>query len=221
VRLAGELRLRFDVVEEEVAVGSRTFVIARPRSAEALIDEADFARDERLPYWADVWPSAIALAEVVLGLAGGEGRALELGCGVGLVACAAAAAGFDVTVSDYYEAALGFATANVTANSGRAARPLALDWRDPGMPAERYDLVLAADVLYERPYGALVAAAVASLLAPGGTALVADPGRVAAADFAREAELLGLGVAVRERRPVGDGTQRHEIVVYELTRAAG
>ena len=32
--------------------------VARPRSAEDLIDEDDYARDERLPYWAELWPSA-------------------------------------------------------------------------------------------------------------------------------------------------------------------
>ena len=43
--------------------------LASPRSAEELINEADFARDERLPYWADVWPSAIAMARALPGWA--------------------------------------------------------------------------------------------------------------------------------------------------------
>jgi hypothetical protein len=52
----------FELVREEVPVGDRTLAIVRPRSAEDLIDEADYARDERLPYWAELWPSARVLA---------------------------------------------------------------------------------------------------------------------------------------------------------------
>ena len=56
---------RFEVTTSMVAVDGEELAITRPRDAELLIDEAAFNRDERLPYWADVWPSSIALARGV------------------------------------------------------------------------------------------------------------------------------------------------------------
>ena len=96
------LRTRFDVTETEVTCGNRTFVLAHPRNADTLISEEDYVKDERLPYWADIWPSSRILAEHVVRHKGNGRRALELGCGSGLVACALAAAGYKVTATDYY-----------------------------------------------------------------------------------------------------------------------
>ena len=109
-----DLAARFDVVETEVTLGAARFVVLRPRDAEALISEADFARDERLPYWADVWPSAIILAAKLLEQDGNGRSALELGCGAGLCTIAAASAGFDVLATDYYEDALEFTVFSTT-----------------------------------------------------------------------------------------------------------
>ncbi|MCA1728736.1 MAG: 50S ribosomal protein L11 methyltransferase, partial [Actinobacteria bacterium] len=91
-------------------------------AADALIDEREFARDERLPYWADLWPSAVALAGSIIRydsktLAGR--RVVELGCGVGLPSLAALARGARVTATDHYEAALDFARYNARANLDR------------------------------------------------------------------------------------------------------
>ena len=89
-------------------MGRRRYWLWRPASVDDLISEEDFAVDERIPYWADCWPSARVLAEHIAGSCGGGRRMLELGCGVGLVSLAAAAAGFDVLATDYYADALEF-----------------------------------------------------------------------------------------------------------------
>ena len=52
-----ELLTRLDVVEATVALPGRTLTILRPRSAEALLDEEAFEREEFLPYWAELWGS--------------------------------------------------------------------------------------------------------------------------------------------------------------------
>jgi predicted nicotinamide N-methyase len=192
--LEQSLRRRFRVVAHEAEVAGERYELLHPANAEDLISEADFERDERLPYWADLWPSAFVLAAHVRALDGRGQSCLELGCGAGLVACAAARPGFAVTATDYYVDALRFAAVNAWRTTARPIATREVDWR--ALPADlpRADLVLAADVLYERPYGALVAQAIQRSLAPGGTALLADPGRVAAADFDREAEAIGLRV---------------------------
>ena len=95
-----ELRTRFDVVETVLRVRDRELRIAHPRDAEALIDEDAFDVDERLPYWADLWPSARVLAERLLGMEGAGRTLLELGCGAGLASVAAALAGFRVLATE-------------------------------------------------------------------------------------------------------------------------
>jgi ETFB lysine methyltransferase len=104
--LDGELATRFDLVEHTVTIGGWPVVLRKPRAADALISEADFAHDERLPYWADLWPSSTVLAEHALTQAGAGRTLLELGCGLGLATIGAMRAGFTVTASDYYDDAL-------------------------------------------------------------------------------------------------------------------
>ena len=83
------LTRRFRTSVQDVAVGDRTYSILKPANADDLIREEDFVKDERLPYWADVWPSSIILAGKLLKLDGAGRTALELGCGVGLSTLAA------------------------------------------------------------------------------------------------------------------------------------
>jgi predicted nicotinamide N-methyase len=215
--LERSLRRRFRVVETTVAVGDRAFQILHPASAEELIDELDFERDERLPYWAELWPSSRVLGELLLGMDGRSRTALELGCGAGLVATCAAAAGFDVVASDYYADACSFAELNATRN-GVATRGLLLDWRALPVDLPKFDLVIASDVLYERPYGALVAGAIDAAIAPEGTALVADPGRVGREEFLAHLAPHGLAVRQRTELPFADGAIRQTITVFEVGR---
>jgi predicted nicotinamide N-methyase len=219
--LAPELRAldrRFVLAHVSVAVGEGEIHLETPRSADELINEVDFEHDERLPYWADVWPSSTALAGVVAGLPDGVGkRALELGCGLGLVTIGALRAGFDVLATDYYEDALLFARRNGLSATGREPRTRHVDWRAFPTDLGRFDLVLASDVLYEREYATLVADAIVASLAPGGVGLVADPGRVALLSFVTACEQRGCTVGIRARVPWTDGTAKQTITIHEIT----
>ncbi len=66
-RGASSVAACFALTVEVVALGDgRDVLVARPRDAVTLLNEEAFdARDEYLPYWAELWPSAIALARVV------------------------------------------------------------------------------------------------------------------------------------------------------------
>ena len=170
----------FDPVRETVAVGPLRLEIARPRSAEDLIDEDAYARDERLPYWAELWPSAHVLAAELAGRDLAGLRVVELGCGVGLPSVVAALGGADVLATDWYAEALTFARANAAA-AGARLRAMLLDWNAPAAallpPGDGFDLAIGADVLYEERNGPALAALLPLLLRPGGEALVADPRR--------------------------------------------
>lgn len=209
---------RFDTTTSDVDVNGETYTLVRPRDADALIDEAAFNRDERLPYWADVWPSSVALARSVRAHNGAGRTLLELGCGVGLVASAALRAGFDVTVSDYYDDALEFARMNGKANAGREPGTLVLDWRQLPTHIPAFDFVVAADVLYERTYGPIVARTIATTLADGGRALIADPGRVGTSAFFDALHDVGLKHVGATVMNVPLNGRDHAITVHDVAR---
>jgi predicted nicotinamide N-methyase len=130
------VRLRFGEVELD---------LVRPESPEDLIDEAAFAVDEFLPYWAELWPASRALAEALPDVSGL--RAVELGCGLGVPSLVAAARGAAVTATDWAVDAIELLRENARRNGLRLTAEVR-DWREPW--DDRFDLALAADVLYER-----------------------------------------------------------------------
>jgi predicted nicotinamide N-methyase len=208
------LTRRFRTSIEDATIDARTFSILKPANADDLIREEDFIKDERLPYWADVWPSSIILAEKLLELNGSGRTALELGCGVGLSTLAATSAGFDVLSTDYYEDALDVTRANVFRNLGTLARTRLVDWRHFPEDLGTFDLVFASDVLYEKEYAELLPILLRRLLVPRGIALIADPGRVAAPVFVESCGAHGLTIDKKETRPFEAGEIRQRIDIY-------
>jgi len=217
-RLVKSLERRFRTIRSRIDVAGREVVLLHPESAEDLIDERDFERDERLPYWAEIWPSSRVLAARLVEFDARNRTLLELGCGAGLVATAASLAGFRVTVSDYYEDALRFARANAWLNHVRSPEPMFLDWRALPEDPPRFDVIVASDVLYEREYGALVASAIGALLEASGTAYLADPGRVGREEFLRSLDSNGLVLRSTTEHRFADGPVRQKITIYEIAR---
>ena len=218
-QLTAELERRFVTARTRITLTDRVFEVLHPRSAEDLIDEADFVRDERLPYWAEIWPSGVILAEGLSGLHGEGLRLLELGSGIGLVSIAAVLAGFEVLATDYYEDALRFTRVNVAHNTGVDPATRLVDWRTPPADLGTFDLIVASDVLYEQPYAELIADLLPRVLAPAGRALIADPGRVAAPHFRDACTERGLMVQSMGRVPYEAGAIRQTIDVMDIARA--
>jgi predicted nicotinamide N-methyase len=214
--LVTALNRRFRTSVEDATVNAHTFSILKPANSDDLIREEDFVKDERLPYWADVWPSSLILAGKLLGLKGRGKSALELGCGVGLSTLAATTAGYDVLSTDYYEDALDVTRANVFRNLGKLARTRLVDWRHFPDDLGRFDLVFASDVLYETEYAELLPVILNRVLVPSGIALIADPGRVAAPVFVEACAQHGLAIRQKETRPFEAGEIKQKIDLYEI-----
>jgi predicted nicotinamide N-methyase len=177
-------------------VGEVELSLLRPAAPEALIDEDAFEHDEFLPYWAELWPAATALAGALPDVRGL--RVVELGCGLGVTSLVAAARGADVVATDWAEDAIDLLRTNAERN-GLALRAEVRDWREPW--AERFDLAVAADVLYEQRNVEPVLARLREL-APA--ALVGLAGRPAEQDFLRRAapveEIAPRVVRLRQAR---------------------
>jgi len=153
------------------------------------------------PYWAHCWSGARVLAERVPPRAG---RVLEVGCGLGLPGIVAAARGARVVFSDRVATPLAFVRASLAANGLDATGLVvgdALDapWRN------QFDLVLAAEVVYDRAtFGAMAAALKASLV-PGGRVLLADGHRIDTRGFYEAATAAGLAWTMEDVRVEEEG----------------
>lgn len=178
---------RYDTTETYVDIQGHRLSVTRIADLEALVDHIDpitFAEDERIPYWAELWPSSVALANYVCQHLSLQGqRVLELGCGLGLVGLAAAQQGGRVLCTDYEADALDFARHNARQNAYASMRFRLVDWRSPANLRRRYDCILAADVIYEARNFAPLIALLHRFLARHGMAIFAEPGRVNAVPF--------------------------------------
>jgi predicted nicotinamide N-methyase len=180
--------------EERITIGGYELVISRPESAESLIDEARFEQDEFLPYWAELWPSGLALARHVATLDLRGRRVLELGCGLALPSLVATLGGADVLATDWAPEALELAALNAATN-GLHVETALVDWHAvPASGVTPFEVVLAADVLYEERNAVPLLAVLAGVTSPTGMALVADPGRRHATAFFQQALSDGWSV---------------------------
>jgi predicted nicotinamide N-methyase len=181
-RARRSVRDALNLVEEDVelAPGQRLRIL-RPPSADELIDETAFDEEEFLPYWAELWPSGLALARHVAERDLEGLRVLELGCGLGLPALAAAQRGADVLATDWAEDATELLRRNAERN-GVFLRVARVRWSEPEplLRAAPWDLVLGADLLYEARNAEQLAELIPRL---GGEVLLAEPGRPYAKEF--------------------------------------
>ena len=186
-RRRADRSLRRTLIEEHVLLAGRELALLRPPSADELIDEEAFDEDEFLPYWAELWPSGVALAHVVAALDLDGKRVLELGAGLGLPSLAAALRGGDVLAIDWADDAVALLRDNAARN-GISLRAERLRWDEPGLLLDEapWDLVLGADLLYEQRNADRLSELLPRL---GGDVLLAEPGRPAAAAFLAQWEV--------------------------------
>jgi len=155
--------------------------VLRPPNADDLIDEDSFDEDEFLPYWAELWASGVALANVVPSLGVAGKRVVELGAGLGLPSLAAALCGADVLATDWAADAVALLRANARRNSIRL-RVKRVRWDEPEalVRAAPWDIVFCADLLYEQRNATQLLELLPQL---GGDLILADPGRPFAKRF--------------------------------------
>jgi predicted nicotinamide N-methyase len=205
-----------DLAGDTVSIGGRPLRIVHPRDSEALLDDDAFEQEEFLPYWAQLWPSAIVLARATARLRLAGRHVLELGCGLGLPSIAAALEGASVLATDWSADAVAFAAANASRN-GAALRTAVCSWTHPeALLAEApWDLVLAADVLYEARNVDQLLDLLPRLVDSSGQVLIADPGRRPAGRFLAATATPASGWL---RRSAPDQSLPH-VTVHRLRQA--
>ncbi len=217
---------RYELASAVHAIGGAEFEIVHVADPAVLLDELAERNpadpdlvDERMPYWAELWPSAIGLTRLILesDLVRHDSRVIELGCGLGLPGIAAAGRCRDVLMTDYQEDALRFAELNALVNTGRLLDTALFDWReaDSGL---RCDLLLAADVAYEARFFDPLIRTFDELLVEGGRVLLGEPDRGIATTFFETLERRGW---TRRGHPmaVSVGAGEVPVTLFEIWRS--
>jgi len=164
-----------------VEIGTLTFAIELPRDIDQVIDyyvEHHAENADLIPYYAELWPSALALARH---LAAWPGRlsgktVVELGCGLGLPSLVAASRGARVLATDFHPHNERFLRRNAALNDLPLITYQVVDWNAPP-PGLIADLIIGSDLLYEARNVEPLVRCAAALCGPGGIILLADPGR--------------------------------------------
>ena len=170
-----------ELVTQSIDLPGAEIRLLQPADSAELPDDGAVEWAPIAPYWSVLWRSGIALARDLDRMALDGLRIVELGCGLAVPSIAAARAGATVLATDSCPDALMLAQRNAALN-GAALETATVDWTEPDDLVKRgpFDVVLAADVLYERtsvhPLLGLL-----PRLAP--SAWIADPGRPALEAF--------------------------------------
>jgi predicted nicotinamide N-methyase len=185
-----------EFVTQRIELPNGELRVLQPAEVAELPDDGAVEWAPLAPYWAVLWRSGVALANEVAGRDLRGAQVVELGCGLGVPSLAAARAGAAVLATDAQPEALTLVERNAALNGVRVETAVA-DWSaaDELVGRGPFDLVLAADVLYER---AAVAQLLGLLPRLAAAAWIADPGRPAADAFLD---------AARARWPVTTGKE--------------
>jgi predicted nicotinamide N-methyase len=124
-----------------------------------------------------VWPAGLVLADALSKRDLDGQRILEVGCGLGLASLMLQRRGSDITASDHHPLAEAFMQRNAALNGLAMPKYVDLPWEEPQPDLGDFDLIVGADVLYERGHAALLLGLIARHGAESGAVLIADPGR--------------------------------------------
>lgn len=169
-----KIREQYKVAFEPLNMGEVRLNLLTVTDLEPLLEGKDPLKNPSdFPFWVKLWEAAIVLAQFLAGQDyGPETRLLELGAGLGVPGLAAAAAGCEVTLTDYEEQILDFERISAAASRLPDVRFEILDWKNP--PAmERYDILAGAEILFREEFFEPLLEVMRRALKPGGVVYLA------------------------------------------------
>lgn len=140
-----------------------------------------------------LWPAGTVLATAMKQIDLKDRRVLELGCGLALPSLVLQYRGADITASDYHPVSRKFLSHNCSLNNLEEIPFIQLDWDTP-IADDKYELIIASDVLYDPGNPELLGKVIENMSAPICKVLVTCPGRGYKNQFNRIMQNLGFEV---------------------------
>jgi predicted nicotinamide N-methyase len=249
-RLLWRIQRRYVTSTSEVRIGPLRFPFTRIADPDRVLDEVAEEADRRerqtgkrqqdeqlhLPYWAELWDSAMGMAQVMVRgedheLEGAISEAkpdtmsaclpvslpsasvLDLGCGMGLSGTVAAALRARVMFADIEPPALLFARLN-SLPWRRRVRARRVNWKTNQL-GEKFDVILGADIVYERGQWEFLEPFWRGHLKEGGVVMLGEPGRQTGDLFMEWVRKKGWGLNVTEEKVA---TRERPIRILFLTQ---
>ncbi len=140
-----------------------------------------------------IWASEEALARIMETYDVANLRVLEVGCGVGLASMVLSHREADITATDHHPEAENQLSWNVGLNEGAPIPFFRAGWSDEGdTPEGQFDLIIAADVLYEPNHPEMLATFITDHARADAQVIVIDPHRGNLSAFNREMQKFGF-----------------------------
>lgn len=182
------IKIKYPTQIQQRKLGDKLYVLETIRDLDEAIDliceamtpeeQLDPFAEDLSPYFGILWSSSEALSQhlTLFPELVKNKRVLELGCGLGLPSLVATHLGGDVLATDFHPDVEDYFNRNCRHSSITCAYQR-LNWREDGADIGLFDVVMGSDVLYESKHAYEVAEGLIKFLKPGGTILLADPGR--------------------------------------------
>jgi predicted nicotinamide N-methyase len=170
------IKKKYSLTFDKLKVGKKTIRLLKAADLEEVLAGKDpFDNVAEFPFWIRLWEAAMVLSYLLCSLpqAKEKGKTLlELGAGLGAPGFAAAAAGFDVTLSDYEEIILDFERVSSAASGLPGVKTLLLDWLNPPH-LQPFDVIAGAEILFREEFLQPILSLVKTYLKPDGSLYLA------------------------------------------------
>lgn len=212
------IKARYQLTFDRFTVGEKPLRLLKIADIEEFLDGKDpFADVSEFPFWVKLWEAAMVLSYIMSKLPAPQGKTvLELGAGLGAPGLAAAAAGFDVTISDYEDIIMDFQKVSAAASGISGVKFIHLDWLNPPELAP-FDILAGAEILFREEFFAPLLGVFNKYLKPGGSIYLAH-------DASRKSLPLFLNLAKEDFHiTIGKQTIKKQdrtvtVIINKLTR---
>lgn len=208
---------KFKTKSIEYLINNKKFNFIIPADPDEVLEsvsQEEFDRDEQLPYWADIWPSSEAIFEFCMSHPIKKGSKIcEIGAGLGIVTAAISNSAKDsfLISTDISKDSVYYIKENLKRNNLKGESSCC-DWRFSPFK-EKFDIIIGADILYEKRWTKPVLTFIKENLKPEGYALISDPHRKHWDNFKESAQEEGFRVSTE-----GLFLQKSQNVNVELIR---
>lgn len=204
----------------------RTWTLNRTADMETLwrsLSDEEFGEDERMPYWAELWPASLLLVRWLgenRGLVAGK-TCLDLGCGLGLTGIVGSSLGARVVGMDHQWPAVFYSRENARLNDVPQPLWTQMDWRAPAFKSGAFDFMWGGDIVYETRFYHPLVHLFRDSLAPGGRIWLAEPKRSVSAPVWERLRADGFDVSLVTCEPVPVEGYHVTVNLWQLAHGAG